>query len=168
MIHLGLGPALWVAVAVPVLVIAWSMLFAARSAVAGPAWALRHLRVAAPSLAAGVVVGVAAALVATPFWLGIAIMYPFAVGAWLATSRRRQLSIVEADGGFGEVDARVRYRLAQGLGRALRIAAAVTWFTGLGVVAVGIPQGWLITLLGPLAVLTAWRLGKRNQAPSFD
>jgi hypothetical protein len=157
---------LWVAVAVPVLVIAWSMMFAARSAVSGPGWALRHLGVVTPVLALGLALGLVAAFLVRPVWLGLSVMYPLAVGAWLADARRRQLRFVSSDGGFDEVDPRLRARLAQGLGRALRIAAAVAWFSGLAVVAVGIPQGWLVTLLGPVAVLIAWRLGQQAGPPA--
>lgn len=140
------------------------MVFAARSAVLGPAWALRHLRIVTPLLMVGLAVGLVGAIIVSPFWLGLAVMYPFAVGAWLADVRRRQLRFVAADGGFDEVDPGLRIRLAKGLGRALRVAAALTWFSGLGVVALGVPQGWLVTLLGPVAVLTAWRLGKQSDA----
>ncbi len=166
MIQVGLDPALWVAVAAPVLVIGWSMIFAANSALNGPGWALRHLRLAVPALGAGVIAGTAAALLVSPSWLGVAIIYPFAVGAWLAVTRRRQLAFIERDSGFGEVDPQLRLRLLHGLGRSLRIAGAVAWFSGLGIVALGVAQGWSVTVLGPTAVLIARFLGRRTVVPS--
>ena len=164
---MDLGPdaALWVAVAAPVLVIGWSMAFAAKSAISGPAWALGHLRIATPSLLAGVVAGVAATTLVTPVWMGLSVLYPFAVGTWMAAARRRQLAFVERDGGFGEIDPHVRYRVSRGLGRGLHIAGALAWFTGLLVVLLGVAQGWLIALLGPVAVLIALVVGRRTVLP---
>jgi hypothetical protein len=167
LIEIGPNPALWIAVAVPVAVVGWSMLFAARAALDGPAWALRHLRVAAPLLAAGAVGGVAMTVVVRPFWSGLAVFYPFAVGWWMAASRRRQLALVEGDGGFGEIDPRLKFRLARGLGRSLRIAGAVAWFTGLGAAFLGVAQGWLIALLGPVAVVIAGIVGRRAVEPEI-
>jgi hypothetical protein len=154
--EIGGDTALWVAVAAPVSVMAWSMWFAAKSAVTGPGWALQHLRIASPVLAGAVVLGLLAALLVRPVWMGLAMLYPFAIGAWLARSRRLQLAMVDRDGGFGEIDPTIRTRLALSLARGLRIAGFMVWFGGLALAAFGVAQGWLVAVLGPVAVLTAF------------
>jgi hypothetical protein len=153
--EVGGDAALWVAVAAPVAVMGWSMWFAAKSAVTGPAWALRHLRVATAVLTAAVLLGVVAAVLIRPVWMGLAVLYPLAIGAWLARSRRLQLAMVDRDGGFGEIDPTMRTRVALGLARGLRIAGVLVWFGGLALAAFGVAQGWLVAVLGPVAVLTA-------------
>ncbi|MDP3984599.1 MAG: hypothetical protein Q8Q52_06330 [Acidimicrobiia bacterium] len=164
--EVGLNAALWVAVAAPVAVVCWSMWFAARAALSGPAWALAHLRLALTSLASGLIIALLAALVVRPSWMSLGVAYPFAVGTWMASTRRRQLAVVEKDGGFGEIDPQVRFRLSRGLGRSLRIAGAVAWFTGLAVVALGVAQGWLIVALGPIAILIAMFVTRRTVEPT--
>jgi hypothetical protein len=164
--EVGVDTALWVAVAAPVLVVGWSMWFAAHSAVSGPAWALNHLRVATPLMTAGLVLGLFAMALVRPVWMGLAYVYPVAIGTWLAISRQRQLALVQFDGGFGEIDAAVKARLASGLSRGLRVAAALAWFGGLAVVANGVAQGLLVAMLGPVAVVTAMYVSRRNPVPS--
>jgi hypothetical protein len=160
-----LDTALWVAVAAPVVVIGWSMAFAAKAALSGPAWALSHLRLATPALIAFTIGGVVTAMLFRPAWVGLAVLYPFAVGTWMAAARQRQLAFVERDGGFGEIDPNVRYRVGRGLSRSLRIAGAVAWFAGLGLVAWGLAQGWLIVALGPIAIAIGWLVDRRNPDP---
>jgi hypothetical protein len=159
--EVGGSTALWVAVAAPVAVMGWSMWFAARSAVIGPAWALRHLRIATPVMTASLVLGLLAAFLVRPVWMGLAVLYPLAIGAWLARSRRLQLAMVDRDGGFGEIDPAMRSRLALALARGLRIAGVFVWFGGLALVAFGVAQGWLVAALGPVAVLTALFVSRR-------
>lgn len=161
--EVGVDTALWVAVAAPVLVVGWSMWFAARAAVSGPAWALQHLRLATPVMTAGLVLGFVATVLIRPSWMGLAFMYPLMIGTWLAISRRRQLKLVDMDGGFGEIDPAMKARLVSGLGKGLRVAAALAWFGGLGVVAYGVAQGWLVALLGPVAVATAMHVTRRSR-----
>jgi hypothetical protein len=153
--EVGGDTALWVAVAAPVAVMGWSMWFAAKSAVAGPGWALQHLRVATPVLTGAMVLGLLAAFLVRPLWMGLAVLYPLAIGAWLARSRRLQLAMVDRDGGFGEIDPAMRTRLALSLARGLRVAGVLVWFGGLALAAFGVAQGWLVAVLGPVAVLTA-------------
>jgi len=159
--EVGGDTALWVAVAAPVVVMGWSMWFAARSAVIGPGWALQHLRLATPALTFAVVLGLVTALLIRPVWMGLAVLYPLAIGAWLARSRRLQLAMVDRDGGFAEIDPAIRARLALGLARGLRLAGILVWFGGLALVAFGVAQGWLVALLGPVAVLTALFVSRR-------
>ena len=154
--EVGGDTALWVAVGAPVAVMGWSMWFAARSAVSGPGWALQHLRVATPVLTGAMVLGLLAALIARPVWMGLAVVYPLAIGAWLARSRRLQLAMVDRDGGFGEIDPAIRTRLALALARGLRVAGVLVWFGGLALAAFEVAQGWLVAVLGPVAVLTAF------------
>jgi hypothetical protein len=99
--------------------------------------------------------GVLAAFLVRPVWMGLAVLYPLAIGAWLARSRRLQLAMVDRDGGFGEIDPAMRTRVALGLARGLRVAGILVWFGGLALAAFGVAQGWLVAVLGPVAVLTA-------------
>lgn len=164
--EVGVDTALWLAVAAPVLVVGWSMWFAAHSAVSGPAWALNHLRVASPLMTAGLVLGLFAMAFVRPVWMGLAYVYPVAIGTWLAISRRRQLMLVQVDGGFEDIDPGVKARLAAALTRGLRVAAVLAWFGGLAVVAYGVAQGLLVAVLGPVAVVAAMYVSRWNPVPS--
>jgi hypothetical protein len=154
-ITVGDPAALWVAVAVPVAVVGWAMWFSARAAISGPTWALSHLERMTPLLVIGMVAAFGVAALVRPVWLGVGAAYPLALGAYLAGSRRRQLRMVSGDGGFGEINRALQSRVLTALGRGLGIAGIIAGVMGTVVVTAGLPQGWLVAGLAPVALAIA-------------
>ena len=137
--------------AVPVAVVGWAVLFSVDAAKNGPAWAKGQLR--RVSIVMAILLGFA--LVATAFvrpsWLGLGAAYPLAIGSFLAWGRWRQLTVVEREIGFGEIDERLRRQVLARLQRGLAVTGLIGLVAGLGLVATGIPHGWIVAVLAPIA-----------------
>lgn len=143
--------------AVPVAVVGWAVLFSVDAARNGPAWAKGHLRRVSLVMAILLVAALLATAVVRPVWLGLSAAYPLAIGAFLAWGRWRQLFLVEKEIGFGEIDPRLRQQVLARLQRGLAITGSMALVAGLWLVATGIPHGWIVAGLAPVAGLAMAR-----------
>jgi len=102
LIEVGSGPASGLVGLVAVLVVAWGAWLSAGSSRRGPAWAetfLTSWRWMPWSLAA---LAVALAVLVSPIWAGVAVLYIAGVTGWLMGAVRRNLCRVKA--AYGEFD----------------------------------------------------------------
>lgn len=143
--------------AVPIAVVGWAVLFSVDAARNGPAWAKGHLRRVSVVMAILLVMAILAAAVVRPPWLGLSTAYPLAIGVFLAWSRWRQLVLVEREIGFDEIDPRLRQQVLARLQRGLAITGVIALVAGLGLVATGIPLGWIVAALAPITGLAMAR-----------
>lgn len=157
MIELSTGQGLAVAAAIPVLVIGWAMLFSVEAARRGPDWALGHLRRASSIALIALVLGLAEAVIMRPIWVGLATVYPVAVAWFLVSGRRRQLAIIEREMGFGDIDEEMRKRILSKLRTGLIVVASFAFAIGTVLAGIGVPQGWIVVGLAPIALIAILR-----------
>lgn len=142
---------------VPVGVVGWAVLFSVEAARKGPAWAKSHLRRVAAAMGVTLLLAMVATLLVRPFWLGLGAAYPVAIGAFLAWGRWRQLAMVEREIGFAEIDPRLQARVMTRLRKGLALLALLALVAGVGLLANGVPHGWIIIALVPVAGLALVR-----------
>jgi hypothetical protein len=163
--QLSTGTGLLVAAAAPVAVIGWAILFSVEAARRGPAWSFRHLGIVSNVLKPSLAIGIVAVLVVRPIWVGLGIAYPLAVGLLMVASRRRQLAVIDRESGFGQVRPEIRDVLLSRLRVGLSIVGVSSLVVALLLASVGVPQGWLVGALAPIAAIALLR-SKQGQVGS--
>jgi hypothetical protein len=133
------------------------MLFSVEAARKGPTWAKTHLGRVAVVMGVLAVLALLSSVLVRPVWLGLGAAYPVAIGAFLAWGRWRQLAFVEREIGFGEIDPLLREGVLARLRRGLAVLGLIALVAGIGLVAIGLPHGWIVTSLAPVAVLALAR-----------
>jgi hypothetical protein len=168
--QLSTGTGLLVAAAIPVAVIGWAILFSVEAASRGPAWSFRHLGIVSNVLKPSLALGIVAVLVVRPIWVGLGNAYPLAVGLLMVASRRRQLAAInreigERETAFGQVRPEIRDVVLSRLRVGLTVVGVSSLVVGLLLAIVGVPQGWLVAALAPIAGIALLR-SKQGQVGS--
>lgn len=153
--------ALALALLAPAGVIGWAALFSVLGIEEGPQWSQSHLRSALRVLGFLVVFCLVGAFVVRPVWAVLAFAYPVATGSLLAWGRIRQLAFVERSGGFTDIGADFRRRVAARLNRGLTFASVLAALVGVVLVVSSYWQGWI--MMG-LAATIAWALSRSRHA----
>jgi hypothetical protein len=133
------------------------VLFSVEAARKGPTWAKTHLGRVAVVMGLVLVVALFLSVLLRPVWLGLGAAYPVAIGAFLAWGRWRQLVYIEREIGFGEIDPLMRERVLARLRRGLAVLGLIALVAGIGLVATGLPHGWILTALVPVAAFALAR-----------
>ena len=153
---IGLSPDAAIAVAglVAVVAVGWGANLSVRSATSGPEWALEHLsglRRLWPGL---IGLGLVAAVVFSPIWLGLSLVYIVATVWFLSASLLRNLHRLQTLDGFVDIGAERRTQI---ISRARRYLIGGGVLMGvLGAISVGFGAiGWIAVLMGLVLVGTA-------------
>lgn len=154
MIALGDDAAIAVAGLVVIIAVGWGANMSVRSAANGPQWAMQHLsglRRLWPGL---IGLGVVAAVLFSPIWLGLAIIYVVASVWFLSATLLRNLHRLHTLEGFVDIGIERRTEILARARRYLIGGGVALGVLGAATLAYGI-VGWVAILLGLVLVGTA-------------
>ena len=116
----------------------WGGMVSVRAATRGPQWALDYLKKSFPLMIGVLVVSIAVALLVSPGWVGISLVYVAGIIAWMSRSVSRSLERVQVAGPFEPLppdrQAAILLRVARWLliGGALIVVVAIFDYTWRG------------------------------------
>ncbi len=149
MIELGSDDATLVSGALVVLAAGWASMVSVRSAVLGPRWTLIHLQRARWGALVATAMGLVAALVLRPLWVGLVAVYvPVAVVA-LVSMMRRSLQRLDRVGGLDPLPAEAIAGVILRARRSLTVAGGVlVGMAGIGLAAGAGAVAWVVAAVG--------------------
>ena len=156
MVEIDADTALLVVGVVVVLAAGWGSYVSVRSAAAGPEWALDHLAIVRRPIWGLLVLGGVLAVVVTPPWMGLGLVYVGAAIVWLIAMLRRSLLRLQEFGAFDEMDPARRAAIVRRARTLFLVMGAL--FAVLGGAALALNTGvlaWIVIALGVTLVAAA-------------
>ena len=149
MVEIDADTALLVVGVVVVLSAGWGSYVSVRSAAAGPEWALGHLAAVRSPIWGLLILGLLLAVVASPPWMGLGLVYVGAAIMFLVAMLRRSLLRLQEFGAFDELDPERRAAIVRRARTLFLVMGAL--FAILGGAALALEAGviaWIVIALG--------------------